>query len=56
MPGIRQRIVLFSESGDLSLSEAERKQAREIEVPHEFFRELGRQPADYFHVIKPATQ
>jgi len=55
MPGVTQRIVLFSESGDLRLSEAERKQAREVEVPHEFLRELGRPPGDFFHIIEPAT-
>jgi uncharacterized iron-regulated protein len=55
LPKVAQRIVLFSESGDLQLSEAERKQSREIEVPHQFLQELGRPPADFFHVIAPAT-
>jgi hypothetical protein len=50
MPGYSQRILLFSESGDLRLSEQERKQARDIEVPHEFLRELGRPPGDYLHI------
>lgn len=54
IPGVAQRIVLFSESGDLHLTEEERKQAREIEVPHEFLRELGRPPADFIHVIEAA--
>jgi uncharacterized iron-regulated protein len=53
MPEIQQRIVLFSESGDLQMTEAERQQAREIEVPHQFLRDLGRLPADFFHVIQP---
>lgn len=53
IPGIVQRIVLFSESGDLQLTEQERKEARTIEVTHEFLRELGLPPADYFHVIEP---
>ena len=52
MPGIRQRIVLFSESGDLHLTEEERKQARSIEVSHEFLRELDRPPGDYFQVTQ----
>jgi len=56
MPKGTPRIVLFSESGDLQLSEAERKQAREIEVPHQFLRDLGRPPGDYFHIIAPASQ
>ena len=54
IPNVAQRIVLFSESGDLHLSEAERKQAREIEMPQQFLRELGRPPGDFFHAIEPA--
>lgn len=53
MPGISQRIVLFSQSGDLQLSEAERKQAREVTVPHNFLREIGRLPADFTHILAP---
>lgn len=53
MPEVKQRIVLFSQSGDLHLSETERKQAREIEIPHQFLRDLGRPAADFFHVIEP---
>ena len=52
MPEVKQRIVLFSQSGDLQLTESERKQAREIEVPQEFLRGLGRPPADFFHIIE----
>jgi len=55
IPDVGQRIVLLSESGDLSLSEAERKQAREIEVPHEFLRELGRPAGDFFHITGSMT-
>ena len=55
IPGISQRIVLFSESGDLEMTEAERKQMREIEVSHEFLSDLGRPAADYLHVIEPAS-
>lgn len=51
--GIPSRIVLFSESGDLHLSEAERKQSRMIEVSHEFLRELGRPAGDYFQLTEP---
>jgi uncharacterized iron-regulated protein len=50
VPGISQRIVLFSESGDLRLSEQEQRQSRTIEVSHEFLRALGRPPGDYFQV------
>jgi hypothetical protein len=50
VPGIGQRIVLLSESGDLRLSEQERQQSRQIEVSHEFLRELGRSLGVYFHL------
>jgi uncharacterized iron-regulated protein len=53
IPGISQRIVLFSESGDLHLTEQERKQSRSIEIPHEFLRELGRPPGDYLEITEP---
>ena len=53
IPGVTQRIIVFSESGDLELSEAERKQAREVEISHAFLREIGRPAADYFHVVAP---
>lgn len=51
-PEAKQRIVLFSQSGDLQLTETERQQAREVEVPHEFLRGLGRLSGDFFHVIE----
>ena len=50
LPKVIQRIVLFSESGDLHLSEEERRQAREIEISHQFLRDLGRSAGDYFSV------
>jgi uncharacterized iron-regulated protein len=56
MPDAQQRVVLFSQSGDLELSEAERAQAREIEIPHQFLRDLGRLPADFLHVTEPARR
>jgi uncharacterized iron-regulated protein len=53
LPGLQQRIVLFSQSGDLELSETERKQARDVSIPHDFLRELGRLPADFTHIMAP---
>lgn len=50
--GILQRTVLFSESGDLELSPEERKQARQVEMPHQFLQELGRPEADFLEVVK----
>jgi len=49
--GWRQRVVLFSQSGDLRLTEEERRQAREVEMPHQFLRDLGRLPSDFMHVV-----
>lgn len=54
MPGLVQRVVLFSQSGDLQLTEEERRQAREIEIPHQFLRDLGRVPADFTHIAELA--
>jgi len=56
LPGVTQRIVLFSESGDLQLTPQERKEARDVEVSHQFLRDLGRFPGDYFHIIEPSRQ
>lgn len=53
LPGVAQRTIVFSESGDLELSDAERKQAREIEISHAFLKEIGRPVADYLHVVAP---
>ena len=55
MPGLSQRVILFSQSGDLHLTEEERKQAREIEVPHQFLRDLGRSAADFTHITELAA-
>jgi uncharacterized iron-regulated protein len=54
-PGISQRIVLLSESGDLHLSAQERKQAREVDISHQFLRDLGRAPGDFFQVMQTAA-
>lgn len=47
MPGVQDRIVLFSESGDVELSPQEKAASRPIEVTHRQLRELGRPIADY---------
>jgi uncharacterized iron-regulated protein len=51
IPAIKERIVLFSESGDVELSPQERAVARPISVSHEQLRELGRPIADYLHAV-----
>ncbi len=54
IPGISQRTVIFSDSGDLHLTQEERTQARDIEVSHEFLQGLGRPVADYLQVTELA--
>ena len=51
MPAVKERIVLFSESGDVELTPQERAAARPIDVSHEQLRELGRPIADYLHAV-----
>lgn len=50
IPGIEDRIVLFSESGELELTEAERKMARPTGVTHQTLRFINRPLADYAQV------
>ncbi len=53
IPGITDRIVLMSESGDVVLTEHEKSVSRKIEVTHEQVRVIGRPVADYLHVTAP---
>jgi uncharacterized iron-regulated protein len=55
VPGIKDRIVLFSESGEVRLSPEEKAQARAIEITHEQLRDLRRPIADYLWV-KPLEE
>jgi len=50
IPGIKDRVLLLSESGDLELTAAEKAMARPIEITHEQLKSLGRPLADYFHI------
>jgi uncharacterized iron-regulated protein len=54
-PGIIERIILLTESGQLVLSAADKAAAREITISHGQFREIGRPPGDYLHVLPLAT-
>jgi len=58
MPKIKERIVLFSRSGDLKLSPEEKAMAREITITHEQLRQIDRPIADYLHVtnLKPGEE
>jgi uncharacterized iron-regulated protein len=57
-PGIKDRIVLFSESGDLELSTQEKAMSREISITHEQLRAMNRPIADYLHAkdLSPARE
>lgn len=50
-PGIVERIVLITESGQLKLSASDQAQSREVAVSHDDFRALGRPPGDYLRVL-----
>jgi uncharacterized iron-regulated protein len=52
LPGLAERIVLFSESGEVRLSAEERAQARDVQISHEQLRAIQRPVADYL-CIKP---
>lgn len=58
MPGIKDRIVHFSESGDVELSPEELAMARPITITHEQLRELASPFGDYLHAtsLKPAAK
>jgi uncharacterized iron-regulated protein len=58
LPDVKDRIVLFSESGEVRLSPEEKAQARAIEITHEQLRALRQPIADYLWVkplAEPAT-
>ncbi len=47
---VQDRVVVFSESGDVRLSDAERAVSRPITITHEQLRAMGRPIGDYLHV------
>jgi len=51
--GLKDRILLMSESGDVELTPAERAAARAIDITHEQLREIGRPVADYLYATSP---
>lgn len=54
-PGIIERLVLMSESGQFRLSAAERAASRETHIAHADLRTLGRPPADYLRLLPLAS-
>jgi uncharacterized iron-regulated protein len=51
IPGITDRIVIMSQSGDVVLSEAEKKLASGVEITHAQLGHLQASLADYLHVV-----
>lgn len=51
LPGVADRIVLSTESGQLKLSEQEKAAMRDIAISHADLRTLNRPPADYLRVL-----
>jgi len=51
IPGIRDRIIVLSGSGDVELSPRMKAMARDITITHEQLRELDRPIADYLHAV-----
>jgi uncharacterized iron-regulated protein len=49
LAGVRQRIVLLSESGDVELSPQEKAMSRDIVISHQQLRQIDRPIADYLH-------
>jgi uncharacterized iron-regulated protein len=54
-PGIVERIVLMTESGQLQLTDAEKAATREVSVSHADLREIGLPPGDYLNVLPLAA-
>jgi len=50
MPGVKDRILLFSESGDVVLAPAMKAASRSITVTHQDLRAIDQPIADYLHV------
>lgn len=55
LPAIKDRIIIFSESGDVKLSEAEKEASREISITHEDLRQIQSPIADYLYVMATNT-
>jgi uncharacterized iron-regulated protein len=56
LPGVRDRIVIFSESGDVKLSPEEQKAARDVEITHEQLRAIDRPIGDYLYATGLAPE
>ena len=52
MPGLTDRIVMLSESGDVELSPEEKAMARPISITHAQLQELDRPLGDYLYATE----
>ena len=50
-PGLVERLVIMTESGELQMTEGQKAQSREITIAHADLRAIGRVPADYVRVL-----
>ncbi len=53
-PGIVERLVLITESGQLELTAADKAASRDITLSHADLRAIGRPPGDYLRVLPQA--
>ena len=56
MPGVKDRILILTESGDLELSPKMRAMMRDITITHEQLRHLDKPYADYLHATSAKPQ
>ena len=50
LPEVKDRIVLLSASGDVTLTERQKAVSRPVKITHDQLRQIGRPPADYLYV------
>ncbi|MDH5718734.1 MAG: ChaN family lipoprotein [Spirochaetia bacterium] len=55
-PKIKDRVILFSQSGELVLSEYEKSVSQEIEITHDDLRFLPNPPGDYLNIIENISE
>jgi uncharacterized iron-regulated protein len=54
-PGVVERLVIMTESGQLVLTETQKAQSREVTIAHADLGAIGRPPADYVRVLPRAA-
>lgn len=50
-PGVVERLVILTESGQLRLTDSEKAASREVNISHDERRAIGRPPADFLRVL-----